>query len=129
MLVNKFSHVRFKPAGLTKNPKIRIAKSIVDYMFRWFAAKFLSPDAQFEAGVNIKTEPEEQLTPDDTRPATAGMPPGTVPPAAATRPPTACATPSRTTPARRRCATCGAIMIRNGAYYKCVNCGATSGCA
>ena len=66
MRVNKFSHVRFKPAGLTQNPKIRIAKSIVDYMFRWFAAKFLSPDAQFEAGVNIKTEPEEQLTLDDT---------------------------------------------------------------
>jgi hypothetical protein len=34
-LVDKFSHVRFEPAGMTKNPQVRIAKSIVDYVFRW----------------------------------------------------------------------------------------------
>jgi ribonucleoside-diphosphate reductase alpha chain len=41
-LVDKFSHVRFEPAGMTRNPDIRFAKSIVDYIFRWMAAKFLS---------------------------------------------------------------------------------------
>src|SRR6267143_6842297 len=51
-LVDKFSHVRFEPAGMTKNPDIRFAKSIVDYIFRWLATKFLSPEAQFHAGVN-----------------------------------------------------------------------------
>ena len=39
--VNKFSHTRFEPMGHTKNPDIRIAKSIVDYIFRWLGIKFL----------------------------------------------------------------------------------------
>ncbi len=51
-LVDKFSHVRFEPSGMTRNPEIRFAKSIVDYIFRWMASKFLSPEAQFYAGVN-----------------------------------------------------------------------------
>ena len=46
-LVDKFSHVRFEPAGMTKNPEVRFAKSIVDYIFRWLAAKFLSPEEQY----------------------------------------------------------------------------------
>ena len=55
-LVDKFSHVRFEPAGMTKNPDIRFAKSIVDYIFRWMAAKFLSAEAQYRAGVNNREE-------------------------------------------------------------------------
>ena len=51
-LVDKFSHVRFEPSGMTKNPDVRFAKSIVDYIFRWLATKFLSSEAQFRAGVN-----------------------------------------------------------------------------
>ncbi len=51
-LVDKFSHVRFEPSGMTRNPEIRFAKSIVDYIFRWMASKFLSNEAQFRAGVN-----------------------------------------------------------------------------
>src|SRR5438477_4280261 len=51
-LVDKFSHVRFEPSGMTRNPEIRFAKSIVDYIFRWMATKFLSPEAQYHAGVN-----------------------------------------------------------------------------
>jgi len=39
--VNKFSHTRFEPMGHTKNPDIRIAKSIVDYIFRWLGINFL----------------------------------------------------------------------------------------
>ena len=58
-LVDKFSHVRFEPSGMTRNPEIRFAKSIVDYIFRWLATKFLSPEAQFHAGVNGR-ELEEQ---------------------------------------------------------------------
>ncbi len=47
VLVDKFSHVRFEPSGMTKNPEVRFAKSIVDYIFRWLAAKFLSPEEQY----------------------------------------------------------------------------------
>src|SRR5256884_4313287 len=51
-LVDKFSHVRFEPSGMTRNPDVRFAKSIVDYIFRWLATKFLSPEAQVHAGLN-----------------------------------------------------------------------------
>ena len=49
--VSKFSHMRFEPSGLTNDPDIRVAKSIVDYIFRWMGKKFLSPDQQEEAGI------------------------------------------------------------------------------
>ena len=51
VLVDKFSHARFEPSGMTQNPEIRFAKSIVDYVFRWMAAKFLSPEAKYRAGL------------------------------------------------------------------------------
>jgi ribonucleoside-diphosphate reductase alpha chain len=44
VLINKFSHTRFEPSGFTNNPKIPIAKSILDYIFRWLALKFLDKD-------------------------------------------------------------------------------------
>src|SRR5918993_1112852 len=58
-LVDKFSHVRFEPSGMTRNPDVRFAKSIVDYIFRWMASKFLSPEAQYVAGVNNRDEVAE----------------------------------------------------------------------
>jgi ribonucleoside-diphosphate reductase alpha chain len=59
VLVDKFSHARFEPSGMTKNPEVRFAKSIVDYIFRWMATKFLSPEAQYRAGVNMREEVSE----------------------------------------------------------------------
>ncbi len=59
-LVDKFSHARFEPSGMTKNPEVRFAKSIVDYIFRWMATKFLSPEAQYRAGVNLREEVAEE---------------------------------------------------------------------
>ena len=41
-LVEKFSHKRFEPSGYTNNKDIPIAKSIVDYVFRWLGLKFLA---------------------------------------------------------------------------------------
>jgi ribonucleoside-diphosphate reductase alpha chain len=40
-LVRKFEHVRFEPSGMTRNPEIPIAKSLVDYIFRWLAMEFV----------------------------------------------------------------------------------------
>ena len=129
VLVDKFSHARFEPSGMTKNPDVRVAKSIVDYVFRWLATKFLSSEAQFHAGVNLPPPNEtngqdagQQLKLRDAADhesvgGQAGEATGAVPFAIQNdqdAPP---------------CATCGAIMIRSGACYKCVNCGATSGCA
>jgi ribonucleoside-diphosphate reductase alpha chain len=120
-LVDKFSHVRFEPSGMTRNPEIRFAKSIVDYIFRWLATKFLSPEAQYYAGVNGR-ELEEMGGNGQLR--------ATAPPVAAPSgtPPAALSTIQNQEDAPP-CSTCGAIMIRSGACYKCVNCGNTSGCA
>ena len=49
--VSKLSHMRFEPRGLTNDADIRIAKSIVDYIFRWFGKKFLTPEQQEEVGI------------------------------------------------------------------------------
>src|SRR6201997_822993 len=49
--VSKLSHMRFEPSGLTNDADIRTAKSIVDYIFRWFGKRFLTPEQQEEAGI------------------------------------------------------------------------------
>src|SRR3989442_8635738 len=49
--VSKLSHLRFEPSGLTNDADIRAAKSIPDYIFRWFGKKFLTVDQQEEAGI------------------------------------------------------------------------------
>src|SRR2546421_4358127 len=49
--VSKFAHMRFEPSGPTNDADIRVAKSIVDYIFRWMGKKFLSTDQQEEAGI------------------------------------------------------------------------------
>ncbi|MBP1634543.1 MAG: nrdJ [Acidobacteria bacterium] len=122
VLVDKFSHVRFEPSGITRNPQVRIAKSIVDYVFRWLATKFLSAEAQFYAGVN-RSEGE---------PAAGGPQQLTLPPLGlevdkgqAAKPGLAIQNQEDAPP----CSTCGAIMVRSGSCYKCVNCGSTSGCS
>jgi ribonucleoside-diphosphate reductase alpha chain len=50
-LVNKFSHLRFEPAGFTTNRDIPMAKSLVDYIFRYMATKFLTRDEQDVVGI------------------------------------------------------------------------------
>ena len=129
-LVDKFSHVRFEPSGMTRNPEIRFAKSIVDYIFRWLASKFLSPEAQFHAGVNGRDLDEIKATSTAAPAATAAA---GAPAASAPAPVTAAtATPFSTIQNQEDappCSTCGSIMIRSGACYKCMNCGNTSGCA
>jgi ribonucleoside-diphosphate reductase alpha chain len=142
VLVDKFSHARFEPSGMTKNPEVRFAKSIVDYIFRWMATKFLSPEAQYRAGVNMREEPAE--TEDEATVSAVSPKLGT---SEGGRTETARSEPSPRTdakPAAKKtsefaamrnqedappCTTCGSIMIRSGSCYKCANCGTTSGCA
>ena len=123
VLVDKFSHARFEPSGMTKNPEVRFAKSIVDYIFRWMATKFLSKQAQFDAGVNM-AEPTQQ----EFLVVKADQ--------AAEEPPSVGQTKTGFVGAAIQnqedappCSTCGSIMVRSGSCYKCANCGTTSGCA
>lgn len=52
VFVAKFAHMRFEPSGETKNPNIPIATSIVDYVFRWLAIKFLTPEDRQALGIH-----------------------------------------------------------------------------
>jgi ribonucleoside-diphosphate reductase alpha chain len=55
-LVNKFGHVRFEPAGFTGNQEIPIAKSIVDYIFRWLGSRFLPREDRDSLGIISREE-------------------------------------------------------------------------
>ena len=140
-LVKKFAHQRFEPSGFTKNPDIPIAKSITDYLFRWLACQFVpgfreqnSPNAgQTELPLKEVAEQEKKVV---NRPVEDLAQTGEIP----ARPVadngaglTAVQRLSKTVehfmtdaPA---CDTCGAITVRNGACYKCLNCGNSMGCS
>ncbi len=60
VLVNKFSHTRFDPMGHTTNPEIRIAKSVVDYIFRWMGMNFLNGYREASQGLPLKQDEDDQ---------------------------------------------------------------------
>ena len=125
-LVDKFSHVRFEPSGMTRNPDVRFAKSIVDYIFRWMATKFLSTDVQFRVGVNNR---EELVTTPEQLPLDVAAAAGASPTAVIASKATSSFAAMQNQEDAPPCSTCGSIMVRSGSCYKCSNCGTTSGCA
>jgi ribonucleoside-diphosphate reductase alpha chain len=112
VLIDKFSHVRFEPSGHTGNSEVPYAKSIVDYIFRWLASKFLPREEALHAGVHLAEETSS------AQPAEA----------VASQPLTDIKSMYALDDAPT-CAGCGSIMVRNGSCYKCMNCGETSGCS
>ena len=110
VLVDKFAHTRFEPSGWTGNQDIPYAKSIMDYIFRWLALKFIPG---YQAGIGLGDGDLLEAAP-------AAPSPGGV------REQTNAAAAMTDAPA---CADCGSIMTRNGSCYKCENCGSTSGCS
>ena len=123
-LVNKFAHMRFEPQGFTRNPEIPIAKSIVDYIFRWLGSRFLSAEKQTEIGIIRRDAEETETTPAVEGPANAAqvlMSLGLDPIS-----PTSTFQNQADAPS---CSECGSLMVRSGSCYKCHNCGATSGCS
>ncbi len=136
VLVNKFSHARFEPAGFTSNKDIPIAKSVMDYIFRWMDLKFGEhlgdadgTVADGAAGVKeaaVMKEAEEQVTQGvRAMAASAGG---------------AARITMENTEAEEKavfqqqadsppCPECGSVTVRSGSCYKCHNCGATTGCS
>lgn len=117
VLVDKFSHMRFEPSGFTNNPDIPIAKSIIDYIFRWLGKKFLTPDEQ-PSSVDY-TDILNGIYPSQAENLRLG---------------------SETIEKYEKqifesqsdappCPSCGTIMQRAGSCYVCPNCGSTSGCS
>ena len=124
-LVDKFSHTRFEPSGFTNNREIPFAKSIADYVFRYLGGRFLQEEVpvadeqETDAETAGLTPPRPML-----RAAVAGGS-GTALPRVASHAPQAFVNQSDAP----SCSECGSIMVRNGACYKCANCGGTSGCS
>jgi ribonucleoside-diphosphate reductase alpha chain len=122
VLVNKFTHTRFEPSGYTTNKDIPIAKSLMDYIFRWFDLKFHpnGNNGQFGKSGSQASLPAAAPSAQATLPGHAQTASGGggdlndhLALMQADAPP---------------CPECGTIMTRAGACYKCSNCGTTSGC-
>ena len=103
VLCQKFSHTRFEPSGWTGFKEVGYAKSIMDYIGRYLALKFLPREASsFGPGEEIRileafpatAESSDNIESNGDGPA---------------------------------CKSCGAIMSNNGSGYRCENCGSTSG--
>jgi ribonucleoside-diphosphate reductase alpha chain len=146
-LASKFINSRFEPAGVTSNPEIRFAKSLVDYIFKWLSLKFLTGEElailgltapelhpSKQAATEAKAESEAKSMEPYQPPATSltqfiGNP--STEPVVQTKELTSndlSKTMEKEMDAPP-CPECGAFMVRNGACYKCLNCGATSGCS
>jgi len=114
MLVKKFKDMRFEPAGFTNNPQIPMAKSIIDYVFRYVGMKYLSPEDREEifgpdlSITDLITESQPQIE------ATLVASPN----------PRESVSVNADAPA---CANCGTLMVKAGSCYSCPNCFATTG--
>jgi len=124
VLVNKFSHSRFEPSGYTTNKEIPIAKSLMDYIFRWFDLRFHPNGSNGHLGKEAHASASSTgLSAGSSQPALMAAPDaanhndhlmhGQLSQAQSDAPP---------------CTECGTLMIRAGSCYKCPNCGTTSGC-
>jgi ribonucleoside-diphosphate reductase alpha chain len=122
-LVKKFAHSRFEPSGFTKNPDIPIAKSIIDYIFRWLDITFPGGRAPVagQATERVEAKPIPQTEKKPVKPVSR---------------------PEADNKEKRvddqfghfqadapACDVCGAITVRNGACYRCYNCGNSMGCS
>ncbi len=122
--VSKFAHMRFEPSGMTNDPDIRAAKSIVDYIFRWMGKKFLTVDQQEEIGI-LSAEVRARLAEGYRN---GGDAPQSI------KAPVEMAPPGQTAlfnafEDAQECARCGGRMVRTGSCYTCRDCGTNTGCS
>lgn len=116
--VEAFTNMRFEPAGMTDDPDLRFASSIMDYLFRRLALEYMDYDERAELGifsVDERLQPtlpgiEEAVTPTAQGTELAGDPKSSVSDAP-------------------MCMQCGITMNRSGSCYVCPTCGTTSGCS
>jgi ribonucleoside-diphosphate reductase alpha chain len=123
--VSKFAHMRFEPSGMTNDSDIRVAKSIVDYIFRWLGKKFLDADTQQELGI-LSPEVRKRLA--EANAILEGNGADTGADAAPVAPPGQTALFNAWEDAVE-CAKCGGRMVRTGSCYTCRDCGANTGCS
>ena len=138
VLVNKFSHSRFEPSGFTTNRDIPMAKSLMDYIFRWFDLKFHPNGDNGHFGKPAPTADENSKKASEPELALSQAPKSSLP--------TLFSAPTHEEGAQNGnladaqaslmqsqadsppCPNCGAITVRSGSCYKCNECGTTTGC-
>jgi len=136
ILSEKFKGTRFEPSGFTGNPEVPMATSIMDYLFRWLAVRFLGDESHPAAraaagqldlpGVPVLAAEEAAEASGEIRiPQLAPAP--VVPRIVIEKPSAPRGFVSETD--APPCHECGTLMVRNGACHKCPNCGSTSGCS
>ena len=121
---SNLAHMRFEPSGMTNDPDIRAAKSIVDYIFRWMGKKFLTTDQQEEIGIlsaEVRARLAQSYNALEGKAAEASV--------AVEMP-----TPGQTALFNNwedavECARCGGRMVRTGSCYTCRDCGTNTGCS
>ncbi len=148
-LVKKFAHQRFEPSGFTKNPEIRNASSITDYVFRWMAFQFIPGYRENANEVRTQTELAipglvEEIKKKINRPvpdlplsedtSLLALPAGNGNKPKAALPKLGHSKLSLTSTFQNQgdaptCPNCGHVAVRNGACYKCLNCGESLGCS
>ena len=123
--VSKFAHMRFEPSGATNDPDIRVAKSLVDYIFRWMGKRFLTADQQEEIGI-LSPEVRQRLA---ERYDAGEAASGAAAPADYTPAPTGQTALFNSFEDAVECARCGGRMVRTGSCYTCRDCGTNTGCS
>ena len=124
--VSKFAHMRFEPSGPTNDPDIRVAKSLVDYIFRWMGKKFLDTDTQQEIGI-MSPEVRKRLA--DAYDLLEGNGGAAEAAEAAPAPPPGQTALFNAFEDAVECAKCGGRMVRTGSCYTCRDCGQNTGCS
>ncbi len=154
-LVRKFEHVRYEPSGMTRNPEIPFAKSLTDYIFRWLAMEFI-PGYRAQHAPKRSGSGESKKSDSEGSPSSGGNGHGS---SAKSQAPSLAGLRQVRTPGGRligvtsgslkhtpvpdalsqqstqmqadapACDVCGAITVRSGTCYKCLNCGNSMGCS
>ena len=127
--VRKYVNMKFEPSGMTDDADLRIATSLVDYIFRRLALDYLKPSEREELGVMSTSERIQPTLPEVVEQATPTV----------NAQPTLIEVvekPAASAPSARSevsdapmCFQCGDSMQRAGSCYVCSSCGATSGCS
>ncbi|CAB4573993.1 unannotated protein [freshwater metagenome] len=136
--IEAFTGMRFEPAGMTDDPDIRIANSLMDYLFRRMAIEYLSPEERAELNILTTSERMQPTLPgvDEGIETRQGSEMPVDPPSIESV--TTLLTETQTTMVREvkttnhdapMCMQCGVTMQRAGSCHACPSCGTTSGCS
>jgi ribonucleoside-diphosphate reductase alpha chain len=128
--VEKYTNMRFEPAGMTDDPDLRIATSLVDYVFRRMAVDYMAHEERAELGILSTSERTQPTLPGVEEAATPAERFVESPVSPAQQAAVIDVRPSLdATENAPLCYSCGNTMQRAGSCYVCPSCGSTSGCS